>query len=152
MRYSVEQHDKNGFLKAPIWLWLGWLFLAKAWIVFVVAGASRESGAKILGIVYPDQTTLYIGLAMGVPSIIFMWFVGLRNVERHWINRIVSWGRVITLMTVSAQFALTFYHVHLEHGAFSWANGLTLMLLLWLAIYLVKSRSVRDSLRVPTLV
>jgi hypothetical protein len=151
VRYSVEQHDKNGFLKAPIWLWLGWLFLAKAWIVFVVAGASRESGAKILGIVYPDQTTLYIGLVLGVPSIIFMWLIGLRNLERLWVNRIVSWGRFVTLMTIGVQFAQTFYHIHIESGAFSWANGITLMLLLWMAIYLVKSRSVRDSLRIPSL-
>ncbi|MGF1695879.1 DUF2919 domain-containing protein [Vibrio kyushuensis] len=151
MRYSVEQHDKNGFLKAPIWLWLGWILLAKAWVVFVVAGASRESGAKILGIVYPDQTTLYVGLAMGIPSIIFMWLIGLRNLERNWVNKIVSWGRYITLVTVCAQLALTLYHVHLEYGAFSWANGITLMLLLWFAIYLINSRSVRDSLRIPSL-
>ncbi|MCK6265464.1 DUF2919 domain-containing protein [Vibrio sp. ZSDE26] len=151
VRYSVEQHDKNGFLKAPIWLWLGWILLAKAWLVFIGAGASRESGAKILSIVYPDQTTLYVGLIMGLPSIIFMWLIGLRNVERHWINTIVSWGRNITLATVCAQLALTLYHVHLEHGAFNWANGVVLMLLLWFAIYLIKSRSVRDSLRIPTL-
>ncbi|WP_218116806.1 DUF2919 family protein, partial [Klebsiella variicola] len=23
----MEQYDSQGFLKAPIWLWLGWLFL-----------------------------------------------------------------------------------------------------------------------------
>ncbi|WGV99558.1 DUF2919 domain-containing protein [Vibrio sp. YMD68] len=151
VRYSVEQHDKHGFLKAPVWLWLGWMLLAKAWIVFIVAGASRESGAKILGIVYPDQATLYLGLAVGLPSIIFMWLIGLRNTERKWINAIVSWGRFITLMTVFLQIAQTVFHIHLEHGAFNWANGITLMLLLWLAIYLMKSRRVRDCLTTPVL-
>jgi hypothetical protein len=145
VRYLIEQYDKHGFLKAPKWLWLGWLFLAKAWIVFVGAGASRESGSEILSIVYPDHSMLYLGLAMGVPSIALMWLFGLRSPERKWVNQVVSWGKPITLITATAQFAQTLYHIHLEHGAFSWANGATLLLLLWFMLYIAKSRSVRDS-------
>lgn len=145
MRYALEQYDKHGFLKAPKLVWLGWLFLAKAWVVFVVAGASRESGSKILSIVYPDHNMLYLGLAMGVPSILLMWMVGLRSPEREWINKIVAYGKSITLITALAQLSQTFYHVYLAHGAFSWTNGAVMLLLLWLIIYFTKSRSVRDS-------
>jgi len=72
VRYSIEQYDANGFLKAPKWLWL------------VMAGASRDSGPKILGLIYPDHSMLYLGLAMGVPSIAMMWLVGLRHPDRRW--------------------------------------------------------------------
>jgi len=149
VRYAIEQYDKHGFLKAPKLLWFSWLFLAKAWIVFVVAGASRESGSKILSIVYPDHTMLYLGLAMGVPSIALMWLVNLRSPERHWVNRIVAWGRSITLVTATLQLSQTMYHVYLVHGAFSWANGAVMLLLLWLIIYIARSRSVRDSFHNP---
>lgn len=145
MRYALEQYDKHGFLKAPKLVWLAWLFLAKAWVVFVVAGASRESGSEILSIVYPDHSMLYLGLAMGIPSIVLMWMVSLRSPERTWINKIVAHGRSITLVTAFAQMSQTFYHVYLTHGAFSWTNGAIMLLLLWLIIYFVQSRSVKDS-------
>lgn len=123
--------------------------MAKAWVVFVVAGASRDSGSKILSIVYPDHSMLYLGLAMGIPSILLMWMVSLRSPERNWLNRIVSWGRSITLVTASAQLAQSLYQVYLTHGAFSWTNGAVMLLLLWFIIYVAKSRSVRDSFHNP---
>ncbi|MDK9738539.1 DUF2919 family protein [Vibrio sp. D404a] len=144
MRYSLEQYDKHGFLKAPILLWLGWLFLAKALVVFVVAGASRESGTKILEIVYPDHQMFYVGIALSLPSVLLMWLFGLRSPERPRINFIVSWGRWVTLVAVFSQFAHTVYLVYLDNGWFHWSNGVTLMLLLWLFIYIVKSDTVRD--------
>ncbi|MGY3570385.1 DUF2919 domain-containing protein [Vibrio paucivorans] len=149
MRYAIEQYDKHGFLKAPKWLWLGWIFLAKAWVVFVVAGASRDSGSKILSIVYPDHTMLYLGLAMGLPSMVLMWLFSLRNPDRAWLNRVVSWGGGITLATSIAQLIQTLYHVYLDNGAFSWANGATMLLLMWFVLYLTKSRSVSDCLQTP---
>lgn len=144
MRYSLEQYDKHGFLKAPILLWLGWLFLAKALVVFVVAGASRESGAKILEIVYPDHQMFYVGIVLSVPSVLLMWLFGLRSPERPYINTIVSWGRWVTFFAVLSQFAHTVYLVYLDHGVFHWLHGVTLMLLLWFLIYLIKSNTVRD--------
>lgn len=144
MRYAIEQYDKHGFLKAPKFLWLGWLFMAKAWVVFVVAGASRDSGSKILSIVYPDHSMLYLGLAMGIPSIALMWMISLRSPERSWINRVVSLGRSVTILTACAQLAQSLYHVYLTHGAFSWTNGAVMLLLLWFILYVAKSRSVRD--------
>lgn len=147
MRYSIENYDKHGFLKAPKWLWFGWLFLAKAWIVFVVAGASRESGSKILSIVYPDQSMLYLGLAMGLPSIFLMWLFGLRSPDRNWVNNIVAWGKPLTLLATGSQFLQALYHVYLSRGAFSWANGVILLLLLWFMLYASNSRTVKDSFR-----
>jgi len=144
VRYSFEQYDKHGFLKAPLLLWLGWAFLAKAWVVFIVAGASRESGSKILEIVYPDHSMLYLGLAMGVPSIALMWLISLRNPDRAWLNRIVAWGKPVTILTAAGQLAQTLYHIYLQNGVFSWTNGLTSVALLWFTLYLVNSKSVAD--------
>jgi len=151
VRYSIEQYDTNGFLKAPVWLWLGWLFLSRAWVVFVMAGASRSNGAQILGIIYPDHSMLYLGLVMGLPSIICMWLIGLRHPDRQWVVSLSRWGREVTLITVLAQFAQTGYHVYLQQGSFQWITALTLLILLWFALYVYKSRSVRDCFQAPSL-
>ena len=48
VRYSLEQYDKHGFLKAPLWLWLGWLFLAKAWVIFILLVQAGKMALKFL--------------------------------------------------------------------------------------------------------
>ncbi|WP_171360072.1 DUF2919 domain-containing protein [Vibrio pectenicida] len=146
VRYSLEQYDKHGFLKAPLWLWLGWLFLAKAWVIFTLAGASRENGGQILDIIYPDHNLFYLDLLMGVPSLVLMWAIGLRSPDRTWINRVVGMARSTTLLVITGQFIQTIYHVYLEHGIFQWSNAVALVILLWFMLYTYKSRHVRDCL------
>ena len=151
MRYTIEEYNSDGFLKAPIWLWLGWLLLAKAWIVFVVAGASRNVGATLLEIIYPVHSTLYIGLVAGFPAITLMWLLGLRKTERKLICRLLTHGKIYTIFTVSIQLILVSYQIYLDDVQFSWPNAITLVSLLWLLIYVVKSRRVRDCFRSPLL-
>ena len=149
MRYGIEQYDQHGFLKAPIWLWLGCAFLIRAWVVFVVAGASRQEGSQILQYVYPNHTMLYLGLMMGLPVVLGMWLLGLRTSESHRINYLVSFFRGTSLIVVGLQLLHTVYLIRLEHWQFSWANAITLVLLVWFAIYLVNSRDVKDCLSAP---
>ncbi|PFG55631.1 Protein of unknown function (DUF2919) [Vibrio sp. ES.051] len=151
MRYSFDQYDTHGILKAPIFLWLGWMFLARSWVVFAMAGVSRDSGSKILAIVYPDSNTLYLGLAMGVPSLLLMWLMGLRHPDRNWVNQVTRYGREVTLILCAIQLAQSVYHVYLEHGVFNWANALTMTLLTWFMIYLLNGRWVKDCFHVPQL-
>ena len=125
------------------------MLLAKAWVVFVVAGASRDSGSTILSYVYPAHDMLYLGLIMGIPSIALMWLVSLRTPERRWINVLVSWGKPITLLTAVSQLVQSVYHVYLQAGAFSWINGLIMLMLLWFCIYVYKSKTVRDCFKIP---
>lgn len=151
MRYSIEEYDSEGFLKAPKWLWFGWLFLAKAWVVFIVAGASRDSGAELLEIIYPIRSTLYIGLILGFPAIVLMWLLGLRKSERSRICTLLSYGKWITIITVSLQLLLVGYQTYLDNVQFSWANSLSLLGLVWLLIYISKSRRVQDCFQSPLL-
>ncbi|MDF2155487.1 DUF2919 domain-containing protein [Vibrio sp. CAU 1672] len=151
MRYSLDQYDAHGFLKAPLLLWLGWMFMARAWVVFAMAGVSRESGSKLLSMVYPDTSTLYMGLLIGTPSLLLMWLMGLRHPERGWVNRIMGRGWSLTLILCVIQSGQTVYHIYLEHGIFNWANALTITLLAWLMIYLLNGRWVKDCFHVPAI-
>ncbi|WP_394150720.1 DUF2919 domain-containing protein [Vibrio maritimus] len=149
MRYGIEQYDQHGLLKTPVLLWVGWAFLIRAWVVFVVAGASRQEGSTILQYVYPNHTMLYLGLAMGLPIVVGMWLVGLRKSNSTKTNFIVSQLKPVTLLIVILQLAHTVYLVDLQHWQFTWTNAVTLVSLIWFAIYLLNSRRVADSLALP---
>ncbi|MDR9826009.1 DUF2919 domain-containing protein [Vibrio sp. FNV 38] len=143
----MDRYNDHGFLRAPILLLLGWLFLARAWLVFIVAGASRDEGRKILEWVYPDSQMLKIGMILGLPSLVFMWLTSLRKEERKMINGVVSFAKPITLFIIAIQSAQTLYHIFLQYGAFSWSHGLTLVIMLWLGLYVMKSKTVVDCLK-----
>ncbi|MGR5093634.1 DUF2919 domain-containing protein [Vibrio maritimus] len=149
MRYGIEQYDQHGLLKTPVLLWVGWAFLIRAWVVFVVAGASRQEGSTILQYVYPNHTMLYLGLAMGLPIVVGMWLVGLRKSDSTKTNFIVSQLKPVTLLIVMLQLGHTVYLVDLQHWQFTWTNAVTLVSLIWFAIYLLNSRRVADSLALP---
>lgn len=142
----MDRYTDHGYLRTPTLLWLGWLFLARAWLVFIVAGASFDEGGKILEFVYPDSRLMIIGMVIGVPALIFMWLIALRNQERKVVNVIVSHAKPVTMVMIALQATQTFYHIYLARGAFSWSLGLTLVGLLWFGLYLIKSQTVRDCL------
>ncbi len=119
------------------------------WVVFIVAGASRQDGSQILEYVYPNHTMLYLGLAMGLPIVVGMWLMGLRKADTDKINRSVSYLRGTSILVVLMQLGHTVYLVSLQHWQFTWTNAMTLVLLCWFAIYLVNSRYVIDCLAMP---
>lgn len=149
MRYPIEAYDRYGYLKPTLWLWGGWFLLARSWVVFAVAGASRDSGADILQYVYPDHTALYIGLATSVPVVLTMWLINLRNGERLWLDRSIQYAKPVTLLVIVGQLVQTLHHIQLDHGAFSWTNAVTLVFLLWFALFVLKSRRVKTCFIAP---
>lgn len=150
--YNVDNYDKNGFLKPNKLLCLGWLFLAKAWIVFIIASASRNMGSKLLSIVYPVSDSLYLGLIVGLPIVILAWAIFLRAPDRRWLNQAIFYGRSITIFVVCIQFVITLYHLFQTQWLFNWSDALTLLGLVWLFMYLTRSQRVKDTFAIPNLV
>ncbi|WP_153447487.1 DUF2919 domain-containing protein [Vibrio algicola] len=149
MRYAIEDYDKNGFLKPSAWLWLGWIFLAKAWIVFIVASASRDLSVKLLTLIYPVNNSLYAGLIVGLPVVALAWCIGLRKPERKWLNRLISQGWLLTTLTVAIQFGLTLYHLSFTYWRFNWSDALTLLGLIWFLLFLLQSQKTKDTFVAP---
>ncbi|OBT08629.1 hypothetical protein A9264_05170 [Vibrio sp. UCD-FRSSP16_10] len=144
MRYLIEEYDKNGYLKAPYWLWLCWLFLARGWIVFVMAAATRDKGSDILAMIYPNSSGLYTIMAMGVPCLLLMWVMELRSPDRQWLNKLIKLGRPVTVLIAIVQLSFELYYISLQHGQFSWGGSLSVVGLSWIIIYLFNSRRVKD--------
>ncbi|MGT0149122.1 DUF2919 family protein [Vibrio metschnikovii] len=79
----------------------------------------------------------------GLPSLLLMWLIHLRQEQRRLLIAGFRLGRAMTLCVLIIQLVQTVYHVYLDHGAFQWANALTLLILLWFGFYLIRSRRVK---------
>lgn len=150
--YSVDDYDKNGFLKPSIWLCLSWLFLAKAWIVFIIASASRTMSAKLLSLIYPVTDSFYLGLIVGLPIVILAWTISLRTPDRQWLNKVLSFGRSYTAFIALAQLVITLYHLSQTQWLFNWSDALTLLGSVWLLMYVSRSQRVKDTFAIPNVV
>ncbi len=112
--------------------------------MFVMAGITRDKGSDILSMIYPNSFSLYIMMCMGVPSLLLMWVIGLRNPERRWLNKLIGLGRITTILLAIVQLALELHYISLQHGQFTWGAALSVVGLSWIVIYLFNSRRVKD--------
>lgn len=67
----------RGRLRLPLLFWLVLLLQARTWVLFVIAGASREQGTALLNLFYPDHDNFWLGLIPGIPAVLaFLLAVG----------------------------------------------------------------------------
>ena len=77
MREHFDLDDEIAPL--PFLLWVILLFQARAWLLLVMAGASRQQGDTLLRLFVPDTSTFFVGLAMGLPALLCMVLSGYRQ-------------------------------------------------------------------------
>ena len=126
-------------------LWLSWLFSAKGWVVFIMAGASRQHGAQVLEVLYPLPDNLYLAMLLGLPALIYMWMAGYRYKNNNVINFVWLRGKWILLLSYTTDCLLQLYQLVLTQGAFSWTRAISLLLTFWLGGYLLRSSRVKNT-------
>ncbi len=136
-----QEFNEQGHRKVPIWLWLLWIFSAKGWIIFVMAGASRQQGSDLLTLFYPDHQALYLAMAMGTPALIWMWLAGIRD-RYQWSHWCWQQGRWIMFIMYFSELIRQSWHVWQTQGAFAWSMALSLLCCLWGLLYLWRSHQV----------
>ena len=62
--------DAHGRLRLPFLFWCVLLLQARTWVLFLMAGASRQQGDAILNLFYPDHDRFWLGLLPGVPAVL----------------------------------------------------------------------------------
>ncbi|WP_406808591.1 DUF2919 domain-containing protein, partial [Klebsiella aerogenes] len=55
------------------------LLQARTWVLFVMAGASRQQGDALLNLFYPDHDNFWLGLLPGVPAVAAFLLSGQRQ-------------------------------------------------------------------------
>lgn len=147
MKYELDDYDAHGYLKPSIWLILGWIFLARAWVVFIVASASRQEGSTILSIVYPTTQGLYIGLAAGLPAILMPWCVHLRDPKRPWLDKAMQYSPILSIVLALLQIIATFEHISAGFYHFNWLDAISLLILSWFILYVYQSKRTKASFK-----
>ena len=97
--FSPVDFDAHGRLRLPFLFWCLLLLQARTWVLFLLAGASRDQGDVLLNLFYPDHSLFWIELLPGVPAV----FAFLLSVRRHVYPRV--W-RVLRPVLIVAQVIL----------------------------------------------
>ena len=83
--FSPDDFDPQGRLRLPFLFWCLLLLQARTWVLFLMAGASRDQGDALLNLFYPDHSLFWIGLLPGVPAVFAFLLSGRRQVyPRIW--------------------------------------------------------------------
>lgn len=80
-QFSPDDYDQHGVLRLPWWFWGVLILQARTWILFVMAGASRDQGARLLQLFYPDTQRFWFGMLLGLPAALAFVISGRRQ---HW--------------------------------------------------------------------
>ena len=72
-------------MRMPFLFWCVLLLQARTWVLFVLAGASRDQGNTLLNLFYPDHDNFWLGLLPGVPAVLAFLLSGRRHLwPRLW--------------------------------------------------------------------
>ncbi|WHP32633.1 DUF2919 domain-containing protein [Trabulsiella odontotermitis] len=136
--FLPSDYDSHGRLRLPVLYWGILLLQARTWVLFVMAGASRQQGDTLLNLFYPDHDNFWLGLLPGIPAVLAFLLSG----RRHQFPRL--WRGIYGLL-ILAQLALLLWQPLLwwQGDALS-GVGLTLVILDGFALWwLLSSRRLR---------
>lgn len=98
-RFSPDDYDQHGLLRLPLCFWAVLILQARTWILFVMAGASRQQGAGLLQLFYPDTQRFWYGILLGLPAALAFLICGRRQ---HWPRLWRCWRWVLATSLVAA--------------------------------------------------
>ena len=123
IEFHPADYDGHGHLRLPFLFWLVLLLQARTWVLFVIAGSSREQGTALLNLFYPDHSLFWIGLLPGVPAVLAFLLSG----RRHLYPRLWKWLRPVLIL---AQLILLLWQPWMWLGGEALSGvGLSLFLL-----------------------
>ncbi len=112
-------------------------------MVLIMAGVSREHGADLLAIIYPQRQELYLQVLVAVPVLLLMWMAGVRHRLPAFPLTFWRHGRGLTLLVLIYDVAQQCYHWWAAPLRVTMVDGVILVMSGWFCAYLVRSRRVR---------
>ena len=97
--FSPDDYDSHGVLRLPLWFWGVLILQARTWLLFVMAGASRQQGESMLALFYPDTRSFWYGMALGLPAALAFLLSGRRA---QWPRLWRAWRWVLLLSLLAA--------------------------------------------------
>ena len=98
--FHPADYDAHGRLRLPFLFWCVLLLQARTWVLFVIAGSSREQGNTLLNLFYPDHDAFWLGLLPGVPAVLAFLLSGRRfafPVLWRWLRELLILAQLVLL-------------------------------------------------------
>lgn len=97
--FLPSAYDGHGRLRLPFLFWCVLLLQARTWVLFVMAGASRQQGDTLLNLFYPDHDNFWLGLLPGLPAVVAFLLSGRRHqLPRLWGG--MRWGLILAQLAL----------------------------------------------------
>lgn len=138
--YPPHYYSEQGLLKPSLFYWMSLVYFTRAWWLFIIAGASRQQGSGLLSLFYPNQTAFYLGLTIGLPAMFLFFLSGNLHKIPLIIRKRWQIGRLVLLLSAFMELYLTGSHIVSHQGEFHWGTALSLVMLLWITSYLIRSK------------
>ncbi|MDR9890793.1 DUF2919 domain-containing protein [Pseudenterobacter timonensis] len=99
IEFHPDDYDSQGRLRLPLLFWGVLLLQARTWVLFIIAGASRDQGNTLLNLFYPDRDNFWLGLIPGIPAMAAFLLSGRRqHYPRLWHT--LGWLLVIAQLAL----------------------------------------------------
>lgn len=148
-KFNFGLYDKHGNAKTNFLFWVACLCLARAWIVFIIAGVSQTQGTRLLSLFYPNHNGLYLGLGLGFFAVSLMFLAGNLHHFPLFFARCWRYGKEILLVNLVIDLGLQIHALYLIHWRFDWSSALTLLVTAWLSAYFFMSRRIKFLFTAP---
>lgn len=134
MLFTPDDYDSKGQLRLPLLFWFILLLQARTWVLFIMAGASRQQGTQLLELFYPDRNIFWLGMALGIPAAAGLLLTGYRQ---RWPALWRAWRWVLSA-TLLLSLGLTLWQSAQEGDLTAFALWLPalfdLLALFWLLL------------------
>lgn len=97
-----DDYNSHGMLRLPLWFWTILILQARTWLLFVMAGASRQQEGGLLSLFYPDRHSFLYGILLGTPPVLIFLLSG----RRHQLHKLWQMSYWLLLAGMFATFAL----------------------------------------------
>ncbi|WP_372880654.1 DUF2919 domain-containing protein [Psychromonas sp.] len=143
--YPLDYYTHSGNLKPPVLFNLVLIFLARTWGLLIISLLLRESGQTLLALFYPDKIHFYLGLVSGSMAL-WLFFLSGRDHDKHpWVAKLWRNSYPFLLLSIFIDLALQLYYLLSNHFQYSFAASVQLVFAVWILLYCLKSKHLRDS-------
>jgi len=142
--YALQHYTEAGDLKAPPILLYILLFLSRTWLVLLISVVSQQTGNTLLQLFYPDKVHFYLGLIVGLLTLIVFLVSGRRHAQDNWALKCWPFCFYLIVASTFSDLSLQLYYLYLDHFRYSIAASIQLVVVLWSFIYILKSKQLRD--------
>ncbi|WP_462176862.1 DUF2919 domain-containing protein [Pseudoalteromonas gelatinilytica] len=144
-RYGPEYWDKHGAYRTPVAFHLTLLVLLRSYFIWLMAALSRRPDLDIMSLFFKSKSDFFTAIAIAaialLPAVIFCLRRPQENAESakrlSSIWRFMRWPLIMCAIT---DLSWLTYQVAHSHYQFSLFLACQMVLVLWVLLYLLKSR------------